>query len=64
MKMQSIKQASNVQKSKKNKARKLKDEKTNSLFMYKGKLPQRIANVMLKNLAIDGEEVYIPFKIL
>jgi hypothetical protein len=41
-----------------------KKEKLYYLFMYKGKLSQMITNVMLKNLAIDGDEVYITFNIL
>jgi ribonuclease HI len=43
---------------------KIKDGKVDLSFMYKGNLPQGIANVVIKNLAIDVEEVYIPFNIL
>jgi hypothetical protein len=31
--------------------------------MYKGKLPQRLDDVMFQNLAIDVENIYIPFDI-
>jgi hypothetical protein len=50
-------------KSKAKQRQEIKDDKANYFIMYKGKLHQRLANVMLKNLSIDREEVYIPFNI-
>jgi hypothetical protein len=41
----------------------LKYGKNKLFYLCTRKLPQRIANVVLENLAIDREEIYIPFKV-